>query len=243
MQVKKNPKKNLNRHSMLYFQIGLILVLLAVFISAEWKTYSKPVETETVLVDPIVFEDPYIIKLPKKELPKKVVVEPKKDDFVPDNPNDKDDTAKEPLVQFKKEPAIDHTKVLDSIIPAVPEPPEEVPVDFVEYVPVFPGCERFIGNNERKACLQSKLAKFVKKHFDVRLAEEYGLNGKNRIDTQFKVTTTGEVEFMMARAPHQELEKEAKRLIEKLPKMMPGKQRDKPVNVIFGLPINFQVRD
>jgi protein TonB len=128
-------------------------------------------------------------------------------------------------------------------VPAIPEPINDVPVDFVQDVPVFPGCERFNNNEERKVCLQHKLAKFVKKHFDVRLAEEYGLNGKNRIDTQFKVTTTGEVEFMMVRAPHPKLEEEAKRLIEKLPKMQPGRQQDKPVNVIFGLPINFQVQD
>ena len=243
MQVKKNPKKNLNRNSMLYFQIGLCLVLLAVFISAEWKSYSKPVQTETVLIDPIVFEDTYIVKLPKKELPIKGIEEPKKDDFVPEKPNDKDDTTKEPLLQLKKESAVDHTKVLDSLIPAIPEPPEDVPFDFVQDVPIFPGCERFIDNTERKACMQNKLSKFVKKHFDTRLAEEYGINGRNRIDTQFKVMTTGEIEFMNVRAPHPKLEEEARRLIEKLPKMQPGKQRDKPVNVIFSLPINFQVQD
>lgn len=243
MQVKKNPKKNLNRNSMLYFQIGLSLVLIAVLISAEWRSYSKPVETKTVPLPTFVFEEEYVVKLPKKELPKKIIVVPKKDDPIPDKSNDKEDPKPDELLDFKQESSVDHVKVLDSLRPVIPEPPADVPVDFVQNVPIFPGCERFIGNEERKACLQSRLAKFVNKHFDVRLAEELGLSGKNRIDTQFKVTTTGEIEFMFVRAPHPKLEKEAKRIIEKLPRMQPGRQQDKPVNVIYGLPINFQIHD
>lgn len=249
MQVKKNPKKNLNRNSMLYFQIGLSLVLLMLLISAEWKSYDKPVDNQSVLIDPIIFdetylfEETYVMKLPKREVPQKVIEEPKKDDYIPDKPNDREEATKKQLYQSREMSQIDFDKVLDSLTPVIPEPPADLPFEFVQDVPVFPGCERFKDNTERKVCMQNKLAKFINKHFDIRLAEEYGINGMNRIDTQFKVTTSGEVEFMNVRAPHPKLEEEAKRIIEKLPKMQPGKQRNKPVNVIFGLPINFQVQD
>jgi len=243
MQVKKNPKKNLNRNSMLYFQIGLCLVLLAVLISAEWKSYSTPIKTETVMIDPIVFEENYEVKLPKKTLPKNIEIQPKKTEVIPTEANNKDDKIKKQLFQPKKESPIDPTKVLDSLTPVIPDPPENIPVDFVQDVPIFPGCERFIENSERKACMNKKLHKFIQKHFDTDLANEYGLDGNNRIDTQFKVKTTGEIEVMNVRAPHPKLEEEARRLIEMLPKMQPGKQQDNPVNVIFGLPINFHVQD
>ena len=44
-----------------------------------------------------------------------------------------------------------------------------------------------------------------------------------------------------ARAPHPVLEKEAVKLIQKLPRMTPGKQRGKPVGVLYALPILFEV--
>ena len=37
------------------------------------------------------------------------------------------------------------------------------------------------------------------------------------------------------------LEKEARRVIEKLPKLIPGKQRDRPVAVIYSYPIVFRL--
>ena len=46
---------------------------------------------------------------------------------------------------------------------------------------------------------------------------------------------------MGARAPHARLEKEAKRVVGLLPKMIPGKQRGRPVNVTYMLPISFNV--
>ena len=45
------------------------------------------------------------------------------------------------------------------------------------------------------------------------------------------------------RAPHLELEKEAERVINMLPKVLPGKQADKAVNVTFFLPILFNIKE
>jgi hypothetical protein len=39
------------------------------------------------------------------------------------------------------------------------------------------------------------------------------------------------------------LEKEAQRIISLLPKMLPGKQRGRAVNVPYSIPINFQYLD
>lgn len=47
----------------------------------------------------------------------------------------------------------------------------------------------------------------------------------------------------MARGPHSVLEEEAKRVIEKIPTMQPGLQQNKPVDVIYTLPIMLQIRD
>ena len=91
--------------------------------------------------------------------------------------------------------------------------------------------------------MNKKLKKFITKHFDAKLGDEYGHSGINRINSRFMVTSSGEIQFMNVRGPHPKLEEEAKRLIDKLPRMQPGMQRDKPVNVIFDLPINLFVEE
>jgi protein TonB len=44
------------------------------------------------------------------------------------------------------------------------------------------------------------------------------------------------------RGPHQILESEASRIISKLPKMEPGKQRGQAVKVPFSIPITFKLQ-
>ena len=50
-----------------------------------------------------------------------------------------------------------------------------------------------------------------------------------------------DVTDIVTRAPHTALEKEAQRIVEKLPKMTPGMQQDKAVSVKYILPIRFVV--
>ena len=118
----------------------------------------------------------------------------------------------------------------------------DVPFAVIENVPVFPGCEG--GNNDAKRdCMSKKISDFVNKKFNTELASELGLSGRQRINVIFKIDKTGAITGIRARAPHPGLEKEAERVISQLPKMQPGKQRGKPVNVPYSLPIVFQVQD
>ena len=84
---------------------------------------------------------------------------------------------------------------------------------------------------------------YVQRNFNTDLASELGLEGRQRINVQFKIDETGRVTNVRARAPHPRLAKEAVNLVSKMPKMIPGKQRGKPVGVIYALPILFQVEN
>ena len=75
------------------------------------------------------------------------------------------------------------------------------------------------------------------------MANDLGLSGKQRIFVQFKINKGGNVVDVRARAPHPRLEREAVEVVKSLPKMTPGKQRGKPVGVLYSLPILFQVQD
>ena len=118
----------------------------------------------------------------------------------------------------------------------------EVSFSSVENTPIYPGCEK--GNNEkRRRCMSEKIAKFVRKKFNTKLAEGIGLSGRQRISVIFKIDKLGDVVGVMARAPHPQLEDEAIRVINLLPKMKPGMQIGKAVVVPYSLPINFEVKE
>ncbi len=51
----------------------------------------------------------------------------------------------------------------------------------------------------------------------------------------------GSITVIGTRGPDKSLEAEARRIIEKLPKLIPGKQRGKPTPVTFAYPITFKL--
>ena len=117
----------------------------------------------------------------------------------------------------------------------------EVSFSTVENVPIFPGCDK--GNNaERRKCMSQKITKFVQKEFNVNIARNLGLYGRQRISVIFKINKKGNVVGVRARAPHPNLKKEAIRVVNMIPKMKPGMQLGKAVIVPYSLPIIFQVQ-
>ena len=117
----------------------------------------------------------------------------------------------------------------------------EVSFSTVENVPIFPGCDK--GDNaERRKCMSQKITKFVQKEFNVNIARNLGLYGRQRISVIFKINKKGNVVGVRARAPHPNLKKEAIRVVNMIPKMKPGMQLGKAVIVPYSLPIIFQVQ-
>lgn len=123
---------------------------------------------------------------------------------------------------------------------------EEVdfPFAIIEKVPVFPGCESLQINAELKTCMSDNITNFIISNFNLSIAENLGLpDGRVRISVLFKINIFGYVEDIQVRAPHPKLEKETYRVINSLPKFLPGEQRGRKVNVSYSLPIIFQVEN
>jgi len=173
-----------------------------------------------------------IKKLPSKELIDTYIEE--KDDI---------EEAKEEIFTPEENPTTDKPLDPDTYDPEIIEIPNEIHVNAVEFVPVFPGCEKYELNSERKKCLNQKMNKLVKRKFNSDIAVGYGLSGVQRINVEFKVDKTGAITHIRARAPHPKLEEEANRVANKIPKMIPGKMGTTPVNVIYNLPITFKVEN
>ena len=119
---------------------------------------------------------------------------------------------------------------------------EGVPFTAIETVPTYPGCEN-LDNAAAKKCMSEQIKNFVNTNFDTNAVKPYAEKGTNRIYVRFAITKDGTVENIQARASSPELVEEGKRVVALLPKMKPGEKDGKPVNVLYSLPIIFQVSE
>ena len=112
-----------------------------------------------------------------------------------------------------------------------------VPFTYADEVPVFPGCEN---ENDLKACFQQNIQKHISKHFNYpEEAQKQGIQG--RVSIMFTIDEDGSIVDIRKRGPHESLEAEAVRIIEKLPRMTPGSYEGKTVKVPFSIPISFKL--
>ncbi|MEC3905801.1 energy transducer TonB [Tamlana sp. 2201CG12-4] len=245
--MKKSQKHdaNLQKNTTLYFQIGLIVCLLATFGLLEMKfetTIPEFGEGLPPLDEPIPIDVPLI----KTKVPE--IVEPvqqkqrKQPESYKEVPND---TPENLFKEAFEEPQIDTPPLNpDDFVPPVEKPEESVNVRFVaiQDAPIYPGCEKAKGNEARKKCMSEKISKLVRRKFNGSdIASGYGLQGRQKIDVEFTIDRTGKVTGIKTRAPHPKLREEAERVINYIPEMTPGRQHDKNVGVIYNLPIIFQV--
>lgn len=242
----KKHEANLQKNSSLYFQVGLILCLMITYglfeMNFEEKSYNLSqvdIEDRFVEVTPELFQMAETIKQKSVENLNKTEVLYKEPVVKPD---DYETPASDILIEPEvyAEP-IDPDRVIVVSAPAVDEP-EIFDILGVEQVPIYPGCEAAETNDERRACMSDKLSILIKNKFDTNIASELGLSGIQKIYVQFKIDKTGKVTDVLSRAPLQRLENEAERVLNTVPQMVPGKQRHRPVSVIYNLPIIFDVQ-
>jgi protein TonB len=237
MQIKKNPKANLENYTRIFMQLGLVLALLIVYLAIEKKTYDRVIadlgpvvlnmadEEQTIDIEQV---KPPEIKTPPPPTPDKIEVVEDEEEI--------EETVIESTETNEKEAVV--VKIVE--VEEEEEVMEDVPFAIIEDVPVFPGCK---GNKDQlRECLQSEITRHVNKNFNSELASDLGLApGVKRIFVMFKIDKDGSITDVQARAPHVRLQEEAIRVINKLPKMTPGKQRGRPVGVKYSLPIAFKV--
>ena len=235
MLPKKNPKKDLSKNSSLYFAIGLAVVLFFSWQAIEWKTYDKTgYGYESLNVEDIDDEEVPItvqIKTPPSQLPKipeEISVIDDEDDII------ETDIA---TTEIDQETIIDvnSVDVLDNV------DVEPVPFAIIEDVPIYPGCEG-VAKEDRRKCFQQKIFKHIKDNFRYpEIAQDLGISGK--VFMQFVIDKDGSItDIKVARSPDDNLGKEAQRIISRLPKMTPGKQRGRAVRVPFSIPITFRLQ-
>ena len=238
MEIKKNPKSNLENYSKIFMQIGLVLALFITLISIEHKTFDKVIgdlgtvsmnaemEEETVITERVEQVKP---KTPPPPAPEKIeIVEDEKE---------VEETVIESTETDETE-AIEIEEIVE--VEEVEEVVEDVSFMIIEDVPVFPGCKG--SKNELKACFSKMVQKHFSRKFDANLPNELGLSsGRKRVFIGFKIDKNGNIVDVNARAPHPKIKSEVISVMKQLPKMKPGRQRGKPVGVKYSIPFTLIV--
>ncbi|WBX76892.1 energy transducer TonB [Tenacibaculum ovolyticum] len=241
---KKNPRKQLEKFSSIFTQLGLVLVLFIVFVSLEHETEKTAQfyddsgrEIETIFD----FSPDIIIEKVKTVVKKPVKVQPVIT-IVPSVIEKRPEIAPAPIINLpiKNTPTITvgKKKKESKIIKPIEGP---VSINNVQNRPIFKGCEGLSEEDNRK-CFEKKIKKHVQRYFDAEIAQDLGLrSGKYKIFTQFIIDKSGVISDVKIRAPHKRLTKETNKVVSKIPKFIPGKQNNKPVKVKYTLPITFKV--
>lgn len=222
MELRKNPKIDLEKKRGMFLSVGLFMSLLFVFSAFEWKSYGARLVDG---FDPI--EEEFDIML---EIPNTIIPPPKPP--VVHIPN---------VIEVEEEELIEEVTMIidaevgeDLVVPdlvfeddLVVEEAEET-FTIVETNPVPEGglgsFYKFIG----------KQMKYPKQ------ARKMGVEGKVYI--QFVVGKDGSLnEIRTIKGIGAGCDAEAERVIALAPKWNPGKQRGVPVNVRMIVPVNFQL--
>ena len=227
MEVKKSPKADLEGKKTTNLLIGAILTLAILFIGFEWSERDKKVTTDSGIVD-VEFEEE-IIPITEQEQPQQAPPPPeapKAEEVI--EIMDNDSKVEESTIQ-----ASDDTQAAVEV-KYTPVEVEEEEVDeqqiftIVEEQPEFPGgmaeCYKWIGKNLQYPTISA----------------ENGVQG--RVTVNFVVNADGSiVDVKVLRGVDPYLDKEAIRVVSKMPKWKPGKQRGKAVRCSFNLPVRFKL--
>jgi protein TonB len=233
MVSKKNPKADLNNKSSFYFAIGLFLVLFISWRAIEFKNWDDDgygyialdVENDDDEEIPITEQ----IKTPPPPPPPPA---PEIIEIVED-----EEEIEETIIESTE---TDQEEIVEEVEVVEEDLDLDVPFAIIEDVPLFPGCER-VAKSKRRDCFQEKIQQHIRKNFRYpEIAQEMGIQG--RVFVQFTISKDGSITGIRTRGPDKNLEKEADRIISKLPKMTPGKQRGRPVRVPFSVPITFKLQ-
>ena len=235
MVTKKHPKADLERLRGIFFQAGLIVALIISIVAIQWRTGGG---SGTDLGEVDVEIDDEIIPITQRQNtpppppppPPPEIIEVVEDDV---------ELEEELTIQSTETDEEEEVEVIEM---EEEESDEVLSFAVVESVPVFPGCENAKTNDEKKACFQQQILKFVGKEFKFpEMARQMGIQG--RVYINFVIEKNGSISNVeVVRGVDPLLDDEAVRVVKNLPKMTPAKQRGKSVRMSFTLPINAKLQ-
>lgn len=248
----KNPAAEVGQFRGIFFRLGLLIALALVFFAFSWTSFDK--------VGVNAFDSDYQAEILEEEIPitfhkekpkpkmKEIRVEVLDDDLLID-----EDPELTPLDVFEDteifEEAIDLAeKTEDAPLLPLPEAEEEYK-DFIriaEVMPRFPGCEDLnASTKEKEKCAQKKLLQYIYDKLKYpAIARETNVQGT--VVVQFVVSESGYIEdIKIVRDIGGGCGDAAAKVVANMndlrERWYAGRQRGRPVRVLYTLPVKFKL--
>ncbi|RXR34039.1 energy transducer TonB [Flavobacterium piscinae] len=248
---------NVKHNGKIYFQLGLLASLIAVYFIIELETPASEIEAfekrkAIDISEKNFIHDFTVEKEPQKEIAK---VEPKPEP-TPRKPFV--DTFK-PIEDSEPEPENNDTtspddaqdkdliKTETTLVPAsntiTPIKKDVYDGNELDELPTFKACTGLKGDAQ-KACFNEQMKKYLQRN--LRYPERAKENNKQgSVLVEFIINTNGSITGVKpanaAQFHDKDLEKEALRVISKLPNLEPGRVKGESVNVRYRIPITFRL--
>lgn len=230
MDLKKSASANLEDKRLTYVLIGLVMSLSLLYVAFEWTESEIVVAEITDVLTQDAEEEIEIEQTQQEETPP-----PPEPEEIPEEVIEEitvvDNEKKVDAINVSSEDDSKAAVVITQAPVKIEEEEEEEDKIFqvVEVQPSFPGgteaLMRYFKENMRYPVM----------------AQEMGIQGK--VVCQFTVRKDGTVgDVVVLRSADKALDAEAIRLVSRMPKWNPGKQRGKPVHCKFTVPISFKLQ-
>ncbi len=226
MTTKKSNKANLEKKRGLFFQIGLIIVLLimvGVFEVGTKKT--KKIEQKDVVevnmdVEMMPIAEKKQIKPPKPQKIQSLEINIRDDNEIIDNGKELDFGAFENIPEFIDYEIDIEEKEIEFVY--------DYPISIAEQMPEFYGG-------------RVALLKYISKNVEYPIeAQENQIQGT--VYLRFVVEKDGNIgEVELIRGVHELIDNEAIKVVKNMPNWKPGKQRGRNISIWFTMPIVFQL--
>lgn len=228
MELKKNPKADLEKRRGLYLEIGLVVILAATLVAFEVKSYDS--DEETAFQREVIEEvEEQIIQTDIVEPPPPPPPEVPEVTTLINVVDDEQEIKNELVVNAEVTEETKNVEITQVKVEEEEEVAEEPIFTVVESEPEFPG---------GMEALYKYLAQNIKYP---QLARENGITGK--VYVTFVVEKDGSIANpRILRDIGGGCGAEAIRVVKAMPKWSPGKQRGKAVRVQFNLPVNFNLK-
>jgi len=247
----KYPDVDTIQYSGPIFNMSLVIVLALIIFAFNWTTYDKNKDAEKftfTLDEEIAIEPPRSQELPPPPPPPPptMVTEVVVTDILEEDEIEFTDQSIEAETQIEGPKVIEKAAAPPPPPPKMQEPDVEEIFKIVEQMPRFPGCDDYPGDNAAKSdCANKKLMEFIYANIQYpAIARENNVEGT--VVVQFVVSQDGTItDAKVVRDIGAQCGEEALRIVELMnhmpQKWTPGKQRGRPVRVLFMLPVKFKL--
>ena len=227
MELKKNPKVDVNRLRIVLLEIGLIVALLVVIAAFLYTPREVTVEKIDMNYGPVEEQITEITRQDQKppEPPKKTEITVITD-ILNIVTNDTKISTEVDFAEFEED-----VEIIQQVAVEEENIEDDQPFVKVEEMPTFQGGDL----NKFRNWVQSKVRY-------PQIAQENNISG--RVFLMFVVERDGSrTNIQVLQTPDTSLSDEAIRVLKTSPKWKPGKQRNQTVRVKYTLPIDFRIQN